>query len=91
MEENGRVVSFEEKPDQPQSHFACPPLYIFKRETLALVSNYLESGQNPDAPGHFIAWLAGRRPLHAYLFEEARYAIGDEQSYRHACEVLERL
>jgi len=88
FDKNGRVISFEEKPEQPRSQFACPPLYILKRETLQLVSEYLDSNHNPDAPGHFIAWLAEKRPLHAFLFEEARYSIGDEVSYRHACESL---
>jgi len=88
MDGKGRVISFEEKPDHPRSTYACPPLYILKRETLELVSQYLALNENPDAPGHFIAWLASRRRLHAYLFEEPRYSIGDELSYRHACEVL---
>jgi glucose-1-phosphate thymidylyltransferase len=85
---NGQVVSFEEKPVVPRSAYACPPLYLFKRTTLKLVSEYLKSGANPDAPGYFIQWLASRRPLNAFLFAEPRYAIGDEESYRRACEVL---
>jgi glucose-1-phosphate thymidylyltransferase len=88
MNENGRVLSFEEKPATPGSHYASPPLYIFKRETLRLVSQYLDSGNNPDAPGHFIAWLAVRYPLNAFLFEEPRYSIGDEEAYRRACEIF---
>lgn len=88
FDQNGLVISFEEKPEHPRSLYACPPLYILKRDTLGLISEYLASNHNPDAPGHFIAWLAERRPLHAYLFEEPRYSIGDESSYRHACEML---
>jgi glucose-1-phosphate thymidylyltransferase len=90
MDESGRVISFEEKPASPRSSYACPPLYILKRDTLRLIPEYLDSNNNPDAPGHFIAWLAARRPLHAYLFEEARYSIGDEDSYRQACEIFSR-
>jgi len=72
----------------PRSHYACPPLYVFKRETLPLVGEYLDSGNNTDAPGHFIAWLAGRRILHAFLFEEPRYSIGDEEAYRRGCTIF---
>ena len=88
MDANGRVLSFEEKPDAPRSQFACPPLYLFRKDTLSLVAEYLAAGANPDAPGYFIQWLASRRLLHAFLFEEPRYAIGDEESYRRACEVF---
>jgi glucose-1-phosphate thymidylyltransferase len=88
MDANGRVTSFEEKPATPRSQYACPPLYLFRRNTLKLVSQYLKSDANPDAPGYFVQWLASRRPLHAFLFSEPRYSIGDEESYRRACEVF---
>jgi len=80
-----RVISFEEKPAHPRSHFACPPVYLFRKETLPLFAEFLNSGGNPDAPGYFIAWLVTRKPVHAFLFDEPRYDIGDLESYRIAC------
>lgn len=88
IDSNSRVISFEEKPAAPRSENACPPLYLFRRDTLPLVTEYLESKANPDAPGYFIEWLASRRSLHAFLFNEPRYSIADEDSYRRICEVF---
>jgi len=76
------VTSFEEKPAQPKSTLAVPPFYLYKKETLPLFAEYLEEGQNPDAPGNFIPWLLGRKPVAAYLFEGQRYDIGCLETYK---------
>lgn len=81
LDENGRVQSFEEKPDQPKSNYAVPAFYIYKKETLPRINDYLEADNDPDAPGHFIPYLLNKEPVHAYLFEGNRYDIGTLESY----------
>lgn len=82
-----RVVSFEEKPKEPKSNLAVPPFYIYRRDTLPLIRQYLREGNNPDAPGNFIPWLLSKKPVYAYKFEGARYDIGTLESYREVCEI----
>lgn len=84
-----RVVSFEEKPAEPKSHFAVPPFYIYKKETLPLFSKYLAEGNNPDAPGNFIAWLCLKKDIYAYLMPGHRYDIGDMVSYEKVKRIFE--
>ena len=79
-----RVLSFQEKPAEPKSTWAVPPFYLYRRETLPLVAEYLASGENPDAPGHFVPWLAARLPVYAFTFEGRRYDIGNLESYEEA-------
>ncbi len=82
---DGRILSFREKPARPASNDAVPPFYIYRRDTLALVDEYLHSGGNPDAPGHFLEWLCTRRPVFAYRFSGGRTDIGTLDTYRAAC------
>ena len=63
LDSAARVLSFEEKPQEPRSPWAVPALYIYKQETLPLIKKYLDEGNNPDAPGHFIPWLINRQPV----------------------------
>ncbi len=79
-----RVLSFEEKPASPKSAWAVPPFYLYRRETLPLVREYLAAGGNPDAPGNFIPWLAARRPVFAFTFAGRRWDIGNPESYEEA-------
>lgn len=78
---NCRVTSFEEKPRVPKANLAVPPFYIYKKETLPYIKQYLEEGNNPDAPGNFIPWLISKKPVYAYKFHGKRYDIGTHESY----------
>ena len=51
---------------------------------------YLESGNNPDAPGNFPAWLYKRKDVYAYTFSGECYDIGTPESYREVCRMYEK-
>ena len=77
----GKVLSFEEKPIEPKWHNAVPPFYCYTKNAIRLIQQFLDSAQNADAPGQFIAWLVKKRPVYAYMFEGKRYDIGSLSSY----------
>ena len=76
-----RVVDFQEKPDDPKSTLVSIACYGFPRESLSLLSTYLEDGNNPDEPGWFVQWLQAREPTYAFTFEGAWFDIGTPESY----------
>ena len=84
LDSSAKILSFEEKPQEPKSSFGVPALYIYKQETLPLIKQYLHEGNNPDAPGHFIPWLIKHKPMFAYQFEGDWHDIGTLESYEEA-------
>jgi len=82
IDQHHRVIGFEEKPLYPKSHYGCPPLYFFKRDTIQSIGQYLSEKQNPDAPGNFIGWLYKRRPVYAYLIKGTRFDVGNPETYQ---------
>ncbi|HYZ77800.1 MAG TPA: nucleotidyltransferase family protein [Gaiellaceae bacterium] len=84
LDEQARIVSFLEKPDDPPSTLAATATYLFHREHLALVPRYLEEGNSPDQPGRFVAWLQAREPVYGYRLEGEWLDIGDHDQLRHA-------
>ncbi len=90
LDGDGKVISFEEKPEHPKSDLGVPPFYMYKRETIPLIDRYLAEGNNPDAPGHFIPWLIGRKDVYAHVFDAVRIDIGTPESYYDACDRLEK-
>lgn len=82
LDADGKVLSFEEKPEKPKSDYGVPPFYLYKKDTLPLIDKYLKEGNNPDAPGHFIPWLIGHRDVYAYVFDTVCIDIGTPDSYR---------
>lgn len=90
VDEEGRVVDFQEKPDEPKGHLRVPPFYAYTAEAAGLVRRFIEQGNDPDAPGHFLAWLVERRPVYAAHRPEGTYDIGTLESYRRVQAEFER-
>lgn len=81
LDDNFKVLSFEEKPELPKSNHAVPPFYIYRKNTLPLIKSFVEDGNNGDAPGMLISWLLKKVMIHAYTFDGNRYDIGTLASY----------
>lgn len=77
LDDDGRIVGFEEKPAEPESTVAATATYLFHRDHVPLVRRYLEEGNVPDQPGRFVAWLQQREPVYGYRFEGSWADIGD--------------
>ena len=81
IDENDRILSMEEKPAEPKSHWCCPPFYFYTKNDAKLVKVGIERGCGVDAPGSYIAWLAGEVAVHAMEMPGSRYDIGNLESY----------
>ncbi len=81
LDDDKRILTYEEKPAQPKGTLAVPPFYIYRREDLHRIQEALEDGCSADAPGSFAAWLSRRTPMHAWQMPGSRYDIGDLAGY----------
>jgi glucose-1-phosphate thymidylyltransferase len=88
LDENNRVLEFAEKPQEPKSAWGVPPLYLYPRETLPRIHDYLANGGNPDAPGHFVEWLSRAEPVYAYKMNGNVLDIGNLESLEAARRLL---
>lgn len=81
IDDSDRIVSMEEKPAEPKSHWVCPPFYYYTAEDAARIPAAIADGCGTDAPGSFIAWLCRHTSVHAMEMPGRRYDIGNLQSY----------
>ncbi len=77
VDQDDRIVGFIEKPTDPPSTLSATATYLYARRHAALVDTYLNEGNPPDQPGHFIGWLYQREPVYAYRIEGGWYDVGD--------------
>ena len=82
IDEKDRILSMEEKPSKPRSHWCCPPFYYYTREDAKLVAKGIASGCGTDAPGSYIAWLCTQTPVHAMEMPGKRFDVGNLESYQ---------
>jgi len=90
VDEEGRIVAFEEKPKHPRGNLRIPPFYAYTPAAMEAIGEYLDGGGNPDAPGHFLQWLVTRQPVYALVRKEGTWDIGTPESYRAVCAQFER-
>jgi glucose-1-phosphate thymidylyltransferase len=79
-----RVLNMEEKPQEPKSHWAVPPFYIYRREDLDLVRHAVENGCGKDAPGNLAHYMVEHTLMHAWPMSAGRFDIGSLDTYYEA-------
>ena len=84
LDDDKRIIDFEEKPAQPQTTLVAMCLYIFAKGDLKLINEYLKKGFNPDAPGYYLQWLYKQRDIYGYTLKGKWFDIGDIDSYEKA-------
>ena len=77
-----RVISFEEKPQNPTSTIAGTMLYHLAASTLPLAREFIESGGNPDNAGYLFAWLGSRVETFAYPLKGRWIDVGSHDSLK---------
>jgi glucose-1-phosphate thymidylyltransferase len=77
LDEDDRITSLVEKPEEPRSTLAGIAVYLFRAEHAELVDEYLSEGNSPDQPGRFVVWLYPRVPIYGYRFPGEWLDIGD--------------
>ncbi len=82
---DGRLISFVEKPVEPQGRYATPPLYLYPPDIRRDIADFLsDPAYDHDAPGNLVSFLVKRRPVYGVVLRGRRYDIGSLQSYEEA-------
>jgi glucose-1-phosphate thymidylyltransferase len=84
LDNDQRVVDFEEKPKEPKSTLASTGLYYFPKNKLSFIEKYVKMQNKLDAPGYFIGWLSKVDKVYGLRFLEDWYDIGSIESYKEA-------
>jgi glucose-1-phosphate thymidylyltransferase len=80
VDSNGKIDSFEEKPQQPKSTLCAICVYFYPKEVLPLIEKYLKEGNNKDAPGNLPAWLINEDEVYAVSYQEDWFDVGGFES-----------
>lgn len=86
LDDNYKVLNMEEKPQQPKSHWAVPPFYIYLKKDLDLVRHAVENGCGKDAPGNLAHYMVAHTTMHAWPMSAGRFDIGSLDTYYKAVE-----
>lgn len=91
IDEDGRIVYFEEKPAQPKSTLTGIALYYYPSRSLSLIHQYIAEGNNPDQPGRLVQWMHKRVPFYTWKLPGIWYDVGSKETLEEANEVFSKL
>ncbi len=86
LDSEGRILSFEEKPENPKASTIGMCLYYFPSGRLkTLIEEYLSDEEMPrDAIGFFLKWLSENYSVYGYVFPGRWFDIGSKEAYEEA-------
>jgi glucose-1-phosphate thymidylyltransferase len=84
LDQEGRIVFFEEKPKNPTSTLTGIALYYYPKAVLPMIHQYMAEGNNPDQPGRLIQWLYTRTPIYTWQVPGLWYDIGSKETLEEA-------
>lgn len=73
--EGNRIAELREKPAEPESSLVATAVYILPPRIFPLLAHY-HATRERDNLGNFIAYLAEREEVHAFLFSETWFDVG---------------
>ena len=90
LDDNMKIIDFEEKPAEPKSQYAVYAEYIYPKEVLPEIKKYLEEGNSCDAPGNLVAYMYKKMPTYAYAFEGTCFDIGTHDALKEVNELYSK-
>jgi glucose-1-phosphate thymidylyltransferase len=91
IDDHDRITFFEEKPAQPKSTLTGIALYYYPKQTLPLIRQYLEEGNNADQPGRLVQWLYPRIPFYIWRVPGIWYDVGSKETLSEANRIFARI
>ena len=82
IDERERLLSLEEKPENPKSHWCTPPFYFYTKADAARIKDAITDGCGTDAPGSLVAWMCRHSVMHSMEMPGSRYDVGNLESYQ---------
>ena len=84
LDDNQKVLEMAEKPQEPKTHWAVPPFYVYLKKDLDLVRHSVENGCGKDAPGNLAHYMVEHTTMHAWKMSAGRFDIGSLDTYYEA-------
>ncbi|MGC8744816.1 MAG: nucleotidyltransferase family protein [Verrucomicrobiia bacterium] len=84
IDSDGRLIEFEEKPENPKTSMIGIALYYYPAHILPLFEKYKQEQKHCDQPGRFIQWLYKREPVYAKEISGVWFDIGDSEVLQQA-------
>jgi len=86
VNDNHKIISFEEKPDHPKTSLIAMCFYYLPQKTHGFLTKYLVESKKSDKAGDYIRWLHEEGEVYGFKFSGKWFDIGSVDSLKEAQE-----
>lgn len=83
---NGIIKHMQEKPLEPKGNIVSLAAYIYPKNTLRIIDDYLSEGNKTTYPGYLIEYLYKLMDVNVYLINGNYYDVKNKESIKLLCE-----
>ena len=84
IDNNSKIIEFEEKPENPKSLLASTACYFFTKADVKELEQCIAEKRKPDNLGDFIKWLSEKGDVYGFVFSEKWIDIGSPEQLNEA-------
>ncbi len=84
VDENFKIIDFQEKPEKPKSSLASTAIYLFRKNDLLELKQYVNQKETLDNTGDFIKYLSSKKNIYVFILEKKWYDIGGIEELKEA-------
>ena len=78
---DSKIVSFEEKPQEPKATLASVGIYIYSKEDLKKIRDYMKTDKSKDGPGYLVKDFVSSQDVYAFTLDGRWFDIGSIETY----------
>ncbi|MFH1439809.1 MAG: nucleotidyltransferase family protein [Candidatus Woesearchaeota archaeon] len=87
IDNNKKIINFEEKPSHPKSSLASTCIYLYTKEDIEEFERCIKENHKPDNTGDFLQYMLKKKDVYCYDFSEAWYDIGSHEELKEVSEI----
>ncbi len=79
--EGRKIIDFEEKPKDPKTNLSSIGIYIYSKEDLEKIKEYMKTDKPKDGPGFLVQDFCKEQDVYAFIFQGRWFDIGSKEIY----------
>ena len=83
---NGIIQHMQEKPLEPKGNIVSLAVYLYPKNVLRMIDDYLSEGNKTTYPGYFVEYLYKLVDVSVYLINGNYYDVKNQDSIKLLCE-----
>lgn len=81
VDSDGRIISFEEKPENPKSTLISTGIYLYTKNELEKIREYMKTDLPKEGPGYLIPYFLESQNIYGFVVDGSWYDIGTKEAY----------